>query len=95
MLQTSVNRMVSLIEVVHGHADVLVECIDVSFQEFGLPSWREKTVGFCADGASVNLGQEAGVVAIIKQDIPHFIDIHCMAHWLELALFQVQKTSRW
>lgn len=56
-----VTRMVSVIEVVHGHADGLVECNDLSFQTFGLSSWREKTVGFYADGALLNLGQEARV----------------------------------
>lgn len=46
-----------------------------------------------ADGASVsNLGKKGGVVALLRRDIPHVIDFHCLPHRLELALLEMQKS---
>ena len=85
------NLLVSLTEVSHAHADGLVDCINSAIEKFGIENWKVKLVGFCADGASVNLGQTGGVAAKLKVDNPYLIDIHCMAHRLELALLQVLK----
>lgn len=52
---------------------------------------EDRLVGLCADGTSVNLGQEDGLVAKIHEYVPHLIDIHCMTHRPELALLQVQS----
>ena len=48
-------------------------------------------IGFSADGASVNLGKNTGVAAKLKEDAPWLIDIHCLAHRLELALLELQR----
>lgn len=37
------------------------------------------------DGASVNLGEKGGVAALLKQEVPHVIAVHGVAHVLELA----------
>ena len=50
-----------------------------------------RIVGFYADGANVNTGQRNGVVSLLRQEVPHLIDFHCMAHRLELALLKLQK----
>ena len=48
-------------------------------------------IGFSADGASVNLGKNTGVAAKLKEDAPWLIDIHCLAHRLELAFLELQR----
>ena len=85
------NHMMSIAAVNHGHSDGLLVCLETLFKDFGLPDWKQKVVGFCADGASVNLGQRNGVAAKLRNDIAQLIDVHCMAYRLELLVFQVQK----
>ena len=87
-----VNRLIGLTKVENANADGLVNCIKSTFENFELPDWNDRLVGMCADGASVNLGQSGGVVAKLRESSPHLIDIHCMAHRLELALLDVQKS---
>ena len=89
-----VNSLVCLSEVSHAHADGIVDCIGTSMVQFGLENWKEKLVGFCVDGANVNLGQTNGVVAKLREDNSKLIDIHCMAHRLELALMGVLKQNK-
>ena len=38
-----------------------------------------------ADGANVMLGEISGVYGLLKQEIPHIIKVHCVAHRLELS----------
>ena len=38
-----------------------------------------------SDGAIVMLGDRDRVFALLKQEIPHLIKVHCIAHHLELA----------
>ena len=38
-----------------------------------------------SDGAPVMLGDRGGVFALLKQEIPHLIKVHSIAHRLELA----------
>ena len=40
-----------------------------------LGDWKESVVGFGSDGASVMVGQRGGVVALLKQEVPHLVDI--------------------
>ena len=44
-----------------------------------------KLVGFGSDGASVMTGKKAGVVALLKKQQEELIDVHCLAHRLELS----------
>ena len=86
-----VNRLVGLTAAESATADGVVNCLNSTFAKFKLPNWNDQLVGMCADGASVNLGQIGGVVAKLREKTPHIIDIHCMAHRLELALHDMQK----
>ena len=45
-----------------------------------------KMTSFACDGPSVMLGKKNGVVAKLKEDNPHIINIHCMNHCLQLAV---------
>ncbi|KAJ8321702.1 hypothetical protein KUTeg_000173, partial [Tegillarca granosa] len=86
---TPVNKLVSLCEAeLH-----MLMAIDKSFKSIEFESYRDKIIGFCADGASVNLGQSNGVVAKLREKIPHVIDIHCMAHRLELSVLQIKNKN--
>ena len=58
-------------------------------------------VMFTSDGASVMLGKNNGVAAILKREIPHLYEQHCVAHredlavedaWKELSLMQDIET---
>lgn len=48
-------------------------------------------IGLGADGASVTLGKRHGVAAILKREISHLIDIHCLPHRLELSMLEMQR----
>ena len=47
--------------------------------------WKKKTVALGADGANVMLRERNGVHGLLKQEIPHIIKVHCIAHRLELS----------
>ncbi|XP_006813468.1 zinc finger protein 862-like [Saccoglossus kowalevskii] len=67
----------------------MLTSIDAAFdKEFQIDAqtWKEKLVGFGADGAAVNFGQRQGVSAKLRADIPHLVSVHCVAHRLELAI---------
>ena len=65
-----------------------------AFQVSGIHNWKEKLVGMGADGASVNLGKKGGVVALLRQEVPHLIDFHCLRHRLELALLEMRRSCK-
>ena len=43
-------------------------------------------VGFGADGANVMMGHKGGVAASLKADVPHLVEIHWVAHCLQLSV---------
>jgi len=43
------------------------------------------------DGASVNMGQHSGVVALMKREVPHVLGVHAVAHVLELGCADAVK----
>jgi len=50
--------------------------------------------GFTSDGASVMLGCDNGVAAILKQEVnPLILNIHCVAHRIELAAIHSVKVG--
>ena len=55
-----------------------------SFEEFGV-DLEQKLVSICVDGAAVNLGVRRGLSALLKQDLPGLVSMHCFNHHLELA----------
>ena len=57
----------------------------------GQREWRQKVVAIVTDGASVNMGKNYGVIQRLRNDIPHLVGIHCIAHRLELSLNDAAK----
>ena len=47
--------------------------------------YPSRLVSISLDGASVNLGHKAGVVALLKQEVASVIGVHAVAHVLELS----------
>lgn len=72
----------------------LKAAISATFEDAEVKNWKEKLVAFGADGASVNLGKKAGLAALLKKDVPHLVEFHCMPHRLELALLELQNSCK-
>ncbi|XP_077977576.1 zinc finger protein 862-like [Glandiceps talaboti] len=88
------NKFLSIQAVENAHAEGVLQSIDKGFQQgLGLngQQWRMKSVGFGADGASVMMGRKNGVAALIKRDVPYLIEMHCVAHRLELGVLKAIK----
>lgn len=79
------NKYFSIEDVESADAAGVLNSINEEFDRHGLPDWKEKLIGFGSDGASVNLGNRSGVAKQIKDEVPHLIITHCVAHRLELA----------
>jgi len=73
----------------------LVQLINNCFEDLGLKEWTKSTIGFGADGASVNLGRRQGVASILKREVDHLIDIHCLPHRLELSMLEMQRDCKY
>lgn len=71
----------------------LKDTICATFEDAGV-NWESKLVAFGADGASVNLGKEAGLATLLRKQVPYFVDFHCLPHRLELALFEPQNSCK-
>ena len=56
-----------------GKAKGVLRAITDSFESLGIIDFRSKLVGFGADGASVNMGNREGVIAIIRKELPWII----------------------
>ena len=54
---------------------------------------RNRLVSICVDGAAVNLGVHYGLSALLKEDMPWLVAVHCMNHRLELAAKDACITS--
>lgn len=76
-----------LVDVKNARADGILEAINDAFASFGFmqAEYRKKLVGFGADRAAVNLGNRRSVSVLLKDSSPWLLDIHCMAHRLELV----------
>ncbi|KAJ8399635.1 hypothetical protein AAFF_G00410460 [Aldrovandia affinis] len=49
-----------------------------------LKDWKQKLVGFGTNGAPVMVGRRGGVSTLLREEVPHLINIQCFAHGLEL-----------
>ena len=79
------EQFVSLQHVLQADAPGLVQALDRAMVNCaGQREWRQKVVAIGTDGASVNMGKNNGVIQRLRNDIPHLVGIHCMAHILEL-----------
>ena len=86
-----VNRFLTVQSVKHANADGILQAIDNGFNYANVINWKDGLVGFGADGASVMMGRQNGVLKKIKDDVPHLIEMHCVAHKLELAILDAFK----
>lgn len=60
-----------------------------------MKEWKKSTIGFGVDGASVNLGKRRGVASLLKREVDHLIDIHCLPHRLELSMMEMQQECKY
>ena len=75
------TRFLKLKSVADGSAEGLKKLIVGIFENMGI-DYKKKLIGVGADGANVNLGKKKELVALIKQDIPWVIGVHCLSHRL-------------
>lgn len=69
-------------------ADELGDFLD----RLGVTDWKGRLSSLGTDGASVNTGSQGGLGTILKKDIPYMLQIHCVAHKLELSVLDACKT---
>ncbi|XP_030288667.1 zinc finger protein 862-like [Sparus aurata] len=90
-----VNILVGQQALGHAHALGVLNATKAAFAavcEGDGESRMKKLVSFGADGASVNMGRQGGVVAHLQREAGlYIIPIHCMPHRLELAILTLQK----
>ena len=67
----------------------------LSTTAFRTMEWKKSTIGFGADGASVNLGKRQGVASLLKPKVRRLIDIHCLPHRLELSMLEMQQECKY
>ena len=65
--------------------------LDAFLTDLGIQNWKLKLVGLGTDGATVNVGQQGKLGAILKRELPYLVQIHCVAHRLELAVLDACK----
>ena len=81
------TRLLAIRDVKHADAAGLTELLLAVF-EWANIDVKKKLVGFCADGANVNLGRAGGVAVRLAREIPApwLVVIHCVSHRFELAV---------
>ena len=94
-----VTRFIQLVDLEHANAagifDSITEAlkvVDLSFNDmtsYTRPGPCVVSANF--DGASVMMGSKSGVATRIKQEAPHVIPVHCVAHTIELAVLDAVK----
>ena len=79
----------------HATADGVMDALNEAFSLFGFDAatWKQKLVGFGADGAAVNMGRTHSVSTMLRQAAPWIVVIHCTAHRLELAIKDTFKDT--
>ena len=84
-----------IVEPENTKAEGILAAIDQSFFEFDLANYKQKTVGFCSDGASVMMGAKKGVIQLMKTNgnADWIKAVWCLAHRLELAVKDAFKST--
>ena len=73
------------VNVERANAPVILGAITTAVTRLGVTDWHQKLVGFGSDGASVMVGKNNGVIALLRHLQPAVQGIHCAAHRMELA----------
>ncbi len=90
--QMPVLRLLGVTEPTSATADDVYKAIESKCKEHGLES-KESCIAGGADGAAVNFGSKKGVLSNIKAKVLWLVQIHCVAHHLELALKDAFKDT--
>ncbi len=85
------NIFLGLMSITDASANGLALHLDTFLTNLGIQNWKSKLVGLGTDGATVNVGQQGGLGAIFKRELPYLVQIHCVAHRLELAVLDACK----
>lgn len=83
--------LLGLIDVESQDAVGLVNAIKKAFEKVGLGDKMSSLVYFSSDGATVNSGLNAGVIAKLKVEYSYISYIWCFSHRLELGLKDALK----
>lgn len=83
LLNKIVTTFLSLEELTECTAIAIVDAVKNSLKKFDLK--LNNLIGIGSDNASVMVGVNTGVHAILKKDNPHLILIRCVCHSLQLA----------
>jgi hypothetical protein len=72
----SENVYLGLMEVNGTTAAEIAKELGKFLTKLGIADWSTRMVGLGTDGASVNIGWRGGLGVLLKEDIPHLIQIH-------------------
>ena len=78
-----------LMTLIDGKAKTITDSIKEYLKDNDLP--LNKMCGLGSDGAAVMVGVKGGVSALLKVDVSHLINNHCVAHRLALASSQASN----
>ena len=70
-------------DAVSSNPETITRTIEEEMTKSGLDS--QKFLSLASDGASVMVGKNCGVSALLKRDNPRLINVHCICHRLALA----------
>ena len=88
-------KLLDMTTYITATAENIVTCF-TSYLEIASPSISlHKLAGASCDGASVMLGEENGVMARMKSEVPDLIVTHCAAHRIALAASDSAKAEPW
>lgn len=86
------NLFVKIQDVKHAHAAGVFEAIETSLDSLSDNwNWKEKLIATGSDGAKVNIGRKNNAAALLKNDVPHLVAMHCVCHMLELGALDAMK----
>lgn len=95
-----ITRLIDIVELGNANAAGVYEgienglgSINLNFEKLKPDSPGPSLGSANFDGASVMLGKRGGVIRKIKEVIPSALGIHCVAHKLELAVLNANKSG--
>lgn len=80
---------VKMVPVKHANAEGVLGAIEQAMTS--VVGWKDKLIATGSDGASVNIGKNKSVTALLKRDVPQLIKMHCVNHRLELGALDAIK----
>jgi hypothetical protein len=80
---------VKMVAVKHAHSEGVLCAIEEAMANVN--GWKDKLIATGSDGASVTIGKNKSVTALLKRDVPHLIKMHCVNHRLELGALDAIK----